>query len=171
MPHSALLPSLKANRPATLIGRHCMLHCNALTFCRAASRCLERVPVSSKLRQQAYSLQRRRRPRVPLSRSERLQQSGHAELRLFDHLIGAGEQCWRDSDTELFCRLEIDHQFILGRRLHREVGRLLALEDAVDIASGAPTMIEEIRPVGDEAAIGDEGAFVIDPAIGAGPPA
>ena len=28
---------------------------------------------------------------------------------------------------------EVDHQFVLGRRLHRQIGRLLALEDAVDI--------------------------------------
>ena len=30
--------------------------------------------------------------------------------------------------------LEVDHQLVLDRRLHREVGRLLAPEDAIDVA-------------------------------------
>jgi len=32
---------------------------------------------------------------------------------------------------------EIDRQFVLGRRLHRKVGRLLALKDAIDVACGS----------------------------------
>src|SRR5947209_10835954 len=39
-----------------------------------------------------------------------------------------------------------------GQRLHRKVGRLLALEDAIDVASCLPELIDLIRPVGDEAA-------------------
>src|SRR6516162_3867064 len=35
-------------------------------------------------------------------------------------------------------RLEVDDQLIIGRRLHRQVARLLALEDAVHVASRAP---------------------------------
>jgi hypothetical protein len=31
-----------------------------------------------------------------------------------------------------------DRQFVLGRRLHRRVGRLIALEDAVDVTRRAP---------------------------------
>ena len=49
---------------------------------------------------------------------------------------------------------EVDHQFILGRRLHRQVSRLLAREDAVDVGGGAPVLIDEIRAAGDEAASG-----------------
>jgi hypothetical protein len=30
-------------------------------------------------------------------------------------------------------RLEVDHQLVLGRRLHGQVGRFLALEDAVNV--------------------------------------
>ena len=45
--------------------------------------------------------------------------------------------------------LEVDDKFVFGRRLHRQVGRLLAFEDAVDVASGAPILVGEIRPIGD----------------------
>ena len=46
--------------------------------------------------------------------------------------------------------------------LHRQVGRLLALEDAVDVAGRAPVLVDDIRPVGDQAAAGDEGAVGVD---------
>ena len=75
---------------------------------------------------------------------------------LFDHLVGAGEQRWRHREAERLGSLEIDHQLVLGRRLHRQVGRLLALEDAIDIAGGAPVLVEQIGPVGDQAAAGDK---------------
>ena len=51
--------------------------------------------------------------------------------------------------------LEVDHQFELGRRLHRQVGGFLAFEDAIDIACRASVLVDEIRPVGDQAASGD----------------
>ena len=38
--------------------------------------------------------------------------------------------------------LEVDHQLVLGRRLHRQVGRLLALEDAIDVAGGASELVD-----------------------------
>src|SRR5262249_36782951 len=54
--------------------------------------------------------------------------------RLFNYLVGASMQsCWHIK-TEGLGGLEIDHQFVLGRRLHREVARLFALEDAIDVA-------------------------------------
>ena len=51
---------------------------------------------------------------------------------------------------------------ILGRRLHRKVGRLLALEDAVDVAGRAPELVDLIRPIGDQATGSDEGTFEVD---------
>ena len=46
--------------------------------------------------------------------------------------------------------LEVDHQLILGRRLHRQVGRLLALEDAINIAGRAAVLVDQVRRIGDQ---------------------
>ena len=48
--------------------------------------------------------------------------------------------------------LRLIDQLVLGRRLHRQVGRLLALEDAVDVAGRAAVLADQIGPVGDQAA-------------------
>ena len=68
----------------------------------------------------------------------------------------------RHVEAERLGGLEVDHQLVFGRRLHRQVGRLLALEDAVDVAGRAPILVDDIGPVGDQAAGGDEVAVRID---------
>src|SRR5262249_41429976 len=45
---------------------------------------------------------------------------------------------------------------VLGRRLHRQVRRLLALEDAIDITSRLPELVDLIGSIGDQPAGGGE---------------
>src|SRR5262245_29055743 len=70
---------------------------------------------------------------------------------LLDHLVGAGDQRRWHLQTERLCSLKIDHQLVFGRRLHRKVSRLLALENAIDVTGAEPTQLEDVRPVGNQA--------------------
>jgi hypothetical protein len=51
--------------------------------------------------------------------------------------------------------LQIDHQLVLGRRLHRQVGWSLALENAINVAGREPVLVGDIRPVGRETTASD----------------
>jgi hypothetical protein len=53
--------------------------------------------------------------------------SAWTELRLLDHLVGAREQGLGYVKAERLRGLQIEHQFILRRCLHRQVGGFLAL--------------------------------------------
>ena len=46
-------------------------------------------------------------------------------------------------EAERLGGLEVDHQLVFGRRLHRQIGWLLALEDAVDVAGRVPILVDE----------------------------
>src|SRR5262245_16881430 len=70
----------------------------------------------------------------------------------FDYLVGAREQCRGHSEADRLRGLQIDHQVILGRRLHRQVSGLLAFEDAIDVTRRAAELIDKVRPVRDQAA-------------------
>jgi hypothetical protein len=74
-----------------------------------------------------------------------VQQSGS----LIDQLVGAGEQRCRDRETEGLGSPAIDYKLVLGRCLHRKVGRLFALENAIDVARCSAVLFINIRPVGD----------------------
>ena len=62
---------------------------------------------------------------------------GAAISRLLHHLVGAGEQRRRHGQAKRLGGLQVDHKLVLSRCLHRQVGWLLALEDAVHVAGCA----------------------------------
>jgi hypothetical protein len=53
--------------------------------------------------------------------------------RLFNQLVCTREYGWWNYEAQRFRGLEIDHQLVLGRPLHWQVGWLLALENTIDI--------------------------------------
>src|SRR5438874_8909055 len=66
----------------------------------------------------------------------------------FDHLVRAGEQRWGNCQSKRLGSVKIDDWFVLGRRLHRKIGRLLTLEDAIDVARRAAVWIDQVRAIG-----------------------
>jgi hypothetical protein len=54
---------------------------------------------------------------------------------LFDHLVGAQQQRGRHGEAERFGRLHVDHELEFGRLLYRQIGRLGAFEDLIDVAA------------------------------------
>ena len=73
---------------------------------------------------------------------------------LLDQLVGALLKIQRHVEAESLSGLKIDGQFVLSRRLHRHIGRLFTLEDAINVTGRASELIGEIHPVGDQTASG-----------------
>src|SRR6516164_7894511 len=69
-----------------------------------------------------------------------------------DHLIGAGEDRWRDRQTQRVRRFQVDDQLEFGRLLDRQVGGLLALENAAGVFAGYSGHRGESRTVADQTA-------------------
>src|SRR5262245_47250299 len=81
---------------------------------------------------------------------------------LFDHLVGAGQQAIRHGKSQRLRGLEVDYRLVLCWRLHWQIGRLLALENAIDVTGRAPVLVDVIRSIGDQTTGGDKEAFVVD---------
>jgi hypothetical protein len=67
------------------------------------------------------------------SKTGKLHRDPSLSLRLFDHLVGAGQQRVGYGETERLGRLEVQEKLDFCRLLNRQVRRLLALENAAYI--------------------------------------
>src|SRR5262249_943348 len=87
---------------------------------------------------------------------------GAANCSLFDHLVGAGEHGRWHREADGLRGLEIDNQFVFGRRLYRHVGWLFALKDPVDVTGRTTILVDEIGSIGDQAAAGNAVSVKVD---------
>ena len=61
---------------------------------------------------------------------------------LFDHLIGAREECWWHGEPECLGSLEVDDQLELNWLLDRKIGWLGTSEYLVDVDGGASIHVD-----------------------------
>src|SRR6266481_5920644 len=67
-----------------------------------------------------------------------------------DHLVGASEQGGCQLETEGFGGFQVDGEIKLRRQLHRQVGRLSALQNLMHVAGRAPEQVRLARAVGQQ---------------------
>src|SRR5262245_4108177 len=82
-------------------------------------------------------------------------------VELFDDRVSSGEHGRRNCEAQCLSGFKIDHQLVLGRRLHRKVGGLLALEDAIDIGGRLPVRGDSVGAVRDQAAVFHEVSYEV----------
>ena len=82
--------------------------------------------------------------------------------RLFDHLIGTGDQCRRNSEAESCRCLETDDKFDLRRLLDRQVCGLCSLQDFIHVARCATVLAGKIGAIAHESANFDMLAITIN---------
>src|SRR5262245_61221256 len=92
----------------------------------------------------------------------RLDRTSFVLAHSFDHLVGKGEQRRRHFEVERLVGMERDSWLVSGGCLHWQIGRLLALEDAVDIAGRASILIYTIDTIRYQTARRGIKAFRVD---------
>ena len=71
---------------------------------------------------------------------------------LLDHIICEGNQGGRNFEAERLRGPEINDRLVLSRRLDREIGRLFAFKNTIDVAGSLSILLGSIRAVGNQAA-------------------
>ena len=74
-------------------------------------------------------------------------QSSCVAVFLFDRLVRAQQDRCRHIEAKRLGGRHIEHGLVFHRQLHRQIGRLLALKDAVDVGGGAASMAYLVRPI------------------------
>src|SRR5262252_2884460 len=72
---------------------------------------------------------------------------------LFDHLVSAQQYRWGYGKTERGGGLAVHGHLEFRRKLHREIARLLAAQDAIHIGGGATKGIYPVGSIGEQAAV------------------
>src|SRR5262249_49401332 len=80
----------------------------------------------------------------------------------FDYLVATGAHGRRHAEAQRLSGIEIDRKVVLGWGLHWQVSRLLTFEDAIDVASRAPKLVAEIRPIRNQSAADNVTALLVD---------
>src|SRR6516164_8762293 len=81
---------------------------------------------------------------------------------LFDHLVGAQQYRWGYGKTERRGGLAVHDHLVFHRKLHREIARLRAAQNAIDISGGATPAVYLVGSVGEQTAISGIVRSVID---------
>src|SRR5262249_50540437 len=81
---------------------------------------------------------------------------------LLDDLVSAFEQWPRHHQASRFRGLEIDHQLVLGGRLHGQVSRLFALEDTIDVRGRISKLVVEVWSIRKQTTFGGEEALKVN---------
>ena len=72
---------------------------------------------------------------------------------LFDHLVGAQRDRWGYGKAKRLGGLEVHGHLEFRRELHREIARLLAAQDAINISCGATIVVYLVGSLGEQTAV------------------
>src|SRR6516165_11489260 len=93
----------------------------------------------------------RRRERAPSTTSKAAVSRCSKTVFLLDNLVSGHLHDQRYGEAERLRRFEIDDEFELRGLLHRKIGGLLALEDAIDIEGPLAELVVYVHSIREEA--------------------